>query len=206
MKDRLQDALGRSRAEYTELRLRRVWSTGVFARGRDVESAGVSIETGGFVRCRSPGTGWGEVGFSGEDRLDLPVHRAHELALAANSRHPVGLAPIAVQELDSPAPLVDDPREVPLAEKRQRAEALAALLFGADRRITGGRISLHDRVVETWLATSEGTWIHHVRSEIGVAVLALAEEEGNLERALGSVGAAAGWRAAAGAEELVLRT
>ncbi|HEU5219964.1 MAG TPA: TldD/PmbA family protein [Gemmatimonadales bacterium] len=203
MKSRIQDALGRSRAGYTELRLRRVWSTSVLVRDRTVEVATAAVETGGIVRSCSPGTGWGMMGFSEADRLDLPVTQAHELSLAAASRIPVALAPIAVRECESAAPLGDDPREIPLTEKRQRAESLAASLFGLDRRVVAGRVLLRDEVVETWLATSEGTWVHDLRSEVSVAALAIAEEEGNIERALGSLGLRGGWRAAEGAERLI---
>ncbi len=203
MKSRILEALGRSRAGYTELRLRRVWSTTVLVRGRSVEVATVAVETGGMVRSCSPGTGWGMMGFSDPDRLDVPVLHAHELSLAAGSRIPVTLAPIAVRQHEAAFPLQDDPREIPLTEKRQRGESLAASLFGVDRRIVSGRVLLRDGVVETWLATSEGTWVHDLRSEASVASIAIAEEEGNLERALGSLCQRGGWRDVESADQLV---
>ncbi|HEX7025581.1 MAG TPA: hypothetical protein VF187_12250, partial [Gemmatimonadales bacterium] len=206
MKDALLDALERSRAGYTELRIRRLWTTTVLVRDRHVDSATTGLETGGFVRCCSPGTGWGQVGVSGADRLFGEVLRAHELSLAVPSRVPVSLAPIAVRQLEAAGPLPDDPREVPLPEKRHQAESLAALISAADRRITSSRILLRDQVAETWLATSEGTWIHDLRAEASVAVLAVAEQEGSVERAIGSLGAAGGWKAAADAEAMVVAT
>ncbi len=204
MKPRILDALGRSRAGYSELRLRRIWSTTVLVRGREVESATTAVETGGVVRCVSPGTGWGIVGFTGTDRMEAHLLRAHELALAAGSREPVVLAPIAVHQVDSAAPPADDPRDVSLPDKRLRAESLAAVLSAADRRISSTRVLCRDEVVETWLATSEGTWIHDLRPEVSVAALALAEEDGNVERALGSIGVRGGWRATDGAETVLL--
>ncbi len=204
MKDRLLDALSRSRAGYTELRLRRVWSTRVLVRDRSVESASTTTETGGAARCCSPGTGWGLIGFSGAERLDPHALQAHELSLAGASRQPVVLAPIAVREHESAAPIPDDPREVPLAEKRQHAESLAALLAASDRRIISTRILCRDEVVETWLATSEGSWVHEVRSEVSAAALAVAEEDGNVERAVGSLSVRGGWwEGTGGAEALV---
>lgn len=203
MKEQIQEAVHRSRAGYTELRLRRVWSTTVLVRNRTVETATRASETGGIVRCCSPGTGWGSASFSGADRLDGPVLRAHELSLAGASRVPVSLAPIAIRHDGLPPPLPDDPRDCPLAEVRQRAESIAASLFATDRRIGSARILARDEVVETWLATSEGTWVHDLRPEVSLAVLAVAEEDGNVERALGSLAVRAGWRAAAGGEELI---
>ncbi len=204
MKDRLLDALSRSRAGYTELRLRRVWSTRVLVRGRSVESASTDTETGGVARCCSAGTGWGLMGFSGADRLDTHSLQAHELSLAGASRQPVALAPIAVREHESAAPIPDDPREVSLAEKRQHAESLAALLAASDRRITSTRILCRDEVVETWLATSEGSWVHEVHSEVSAAVLAVAEEDGNVERAVGSLSVRGGWRGGTGGAEALV--
>jgi TldD protein len=203
VKARILDALGRSRAEYTELRLRRIWSTTVLVRDRTVEVATSAAETGGAVRCCSPGTGWGMTGFSAADRLDLPIRKAHELALAGASRQPVTLAPIAVRQLESAGPLEDDPREVSLAEKRQRGEFLAAAIFGSDRRIASARVLCRDDVIETWLATSEGTWLHDLRSEVSVAAMAVAEEGGNIERAVGSFATRGGWRGADPADQMV---
>ena len=57
-----------------------------------MEVATAAVETGGMVRCCSPGTGWGMMGFSDTDRLDSAALHAHELSLAAGSRVPVALA------------------------------------------------------------------------------------------------------------------
>lgn len=203
MKQAILDAISRSRAGYSELRVRRVWSSTVLLRGRAVEVAGSAVETGGLARCCSPDTGWGGVGFSGADRLDRNLLQAHELSLAAASRQPVTLAPIPIRQLEGASTLADDPREVTLPEKRQRAESLAAALFAADRRISAARLSCRDEVIETWLATSEGTWIHELQPNVTVAVLAIAEEEGNLERALGSLGGRGGWGTMVAAEALM---
>jgi TldD protein len=195
VKERLHDALRGARAGYAELRFRRVWSTSVLVRGRAVDTATTSDESGGIARCCSPGLGWGAVGFSDPDHLDLSLLRAHELSLAGGSRRPVTLAPIPVRALDLAAAPADDPREVPLVQKRQRAEALAVALLDTDRRIAEAELLCRDRMVETWLATSEGTWLHDLHAEVSVALLAVAEEAGNVERALGSLAVRGGWRA-----------
>lgn len=203
MKERLLEAVGGSRAGYTELRIRRVWSTGVLVRDRAVESATSGDEIAGIARCCSPGTGWGLLGFNGADRLDAHAREAHELSLAAASRRPVALAPISVRALESAAPIPGDPREISLRDKRHHAESLAAQAGVSDRRIRSTRILCRDTVVETWLATSEGTWLHDLRSEVGVSVLVVAEEDGSVERAVGSLSLAGGWPEPAGAETLV---
>jgi TldD protein len=195
VKAALLDALSRSRAGYSELRLRRVWSSTVLVRDRAVETAASAMDTGGFARCCSSGTGWGAVEFSGTDRLATRLLKAHELSLAVASRVPVALAPIPIRELELAGTLADDPRDIPLADKRGRAESLSEALHGFERRVSSTRILWRDEVVETWLATSEGIWIHELRPTVQVAVLAVAEEAGNRERALGSVTSHSGWHA-----------
>jgi TldD protein len=205
VKDRLQSAVHRSRADYSELRVRRIWSTTVLVRDRGVEVAASGLESAGGCRCMSPGTGWGVVGFGGAGRLEDHLLRAHELALAGASRVPVALAPIPIRDIELPVTLTHDPREVTLAEKRRSAEALSAALFAVDRRIASARVLYRDLVVETWLATSEGSWLHELRSEASVAALAIAEEEGNIERAVGSF-VAPGGRGTLDDAETVIRS
>ena len=193
MREALLDALSQSRAGYGELRLRRVWSSTVLVRDHAVEVAGTSLETGGLARCCSPGTGWGAVGFSGTERLASRLLKAHELSLAAASRAPIRLAPIPIRQLELADPPADDPRDIPLPEKRRGAESLAAALYAADRRVCSARVVCRDELSETWLATSEGTWFHELRPSVSIALLVVAEEAGNVERALGSVCARGGW-------------
>src|SRR5207245_8663180 len=58
--DRLTAALGRSRADYTDIRVERTWSTAVTFRGRRLESATASEEQGGFVRALHAGGARGD--------------------------------------------------------------------------------------------------------------------------------------------------
>ncbi|MGQ0703255.1 MAG: TldD/PmbA family protein [Gemmatimonadales bacterium] len=204
MKERILEAIERSRAGFSELRLRRVWTTTILVRGRSVESAGTAVRTGGLARCCSSGTGWGAVGFIETGDLEGRLLRAHELSLAGCSREPVQLATIPIRQHDSAGSPADDPREVLLSTKRDWATRLGANLLDLDRRIGSGRVLAEDEVVETWLGTSEGTWVHDVGSRVRIAVLAIARQEGSIERALGSV-TAGGWGDLAAAASLVER-
>jgi TldD protein len=144
------------------------------------------------------------VGFGEPDRVEAAVLLAHEYSLAGASRQPVALAPIPVREVDAAAPSPDDPRAISLPEKRQHAESLAALIAAADRRLDGTRVLCRDEVVESWLLTSEGVWVHALREAVSVAFLAEALEGGNLERAAGSLLVPGGWSGLARAEALAL--
>ena len=82
MKDRLHDALQGSRADYTEIRIERTWTSGVTFRGRRLESATASEDQGGFVRVLNKGCGWGMASFTTLEQLPDMVRRAHELSRA----------------------------------------------------------------------------------------------------------------------------
>ena len=88
MKDRLRDALKSSRADYTEVRVERTWSSAVAFRGRRLEAATASEDVGGFVRALHKGCGWGVASFTSLDRLPAMVTRAGELSRAVRLDEP----------------------------------------------------------------------------------------------------------------------
>ena len=183
---------------YVELRLRRRWSTAVVFRKQRLEVATEYHAFGGVARCLVPGHGWGAVAFTDAERAALAVLRAHELSLETRPERPIALAPIPIRQVDQADLLVDDPRLVSLAEKRELLEGLTGELLAADRRLVDSRTSYGDSVIETWLATSEGVWLHELRSEASLGALAVAGEDGAQERALESVAVLGGWGAVSG--------
>ncbi len=114
MIDRLTAALGRSRADYTEIRVERTWSTAVTFRGRRLESATASEDQGGFVRALSAGGGWGVASFTSLDRLEAMVARAVELSRAVRVTPPIRLADVAPHQADAILDLDGDVRGIPI--------------------------------------------------------------------------------------------
>ncbi|MGH7646281.1 MAG: PmbA/TldA family metallopeptidase, partial [Gemmatimonadales bacterium] len=94
MRDRLADALRASRADYTEIRLERTWSSAVVFRGRRLDTATASEDQGGFVRALHHGHGWGIASFTSLDRLPEMVRRAGELSRAVRLDEPIRLAEV----------------------------------------------------------------------------------------------------------------
>ncbi len=200
MKDRLHDAIRSSRAEYTEIRLERSWTSAVAYRGRRLEGANASVDAGGFVRCLNRGHGWGVASFTAVDRLSAMVGRAHELSLAVHLDQPIELASVPVREEDVLLPLDGDVRGVPLDEKKALLEHLNALMLGHDRRIADTQASYEDEVTEYWFANSDGTLLYELRPEVSLSAVAIAREDGIIERALESIGLRRGWNAVQGRE------
>ncbi len=195
MRERLQDALGAIKDAYVEIRLRRRWTTTVVFRRQRPEVAAESDLAGGVVRCLVPGFGWGAVAFTDVDRAARAVERARELSRELRPEVPIALAPIPIRQVEQADPLLDDPRVIPLDEKRKFLEHHTGLLLGADRRVVDSRTTFTDTVHETWLATSEGAWLHELKADAALGALAVASEGGATERAVDSVALRGGWAA-----------
>ncbi len=193
MIDRLLDAIRSSRADYADIRLERSSITTVAWRGRRLEGASTGTDEGGTVRCLNHGYGWGYASFNRLDDLESRLARAHELSLAVRPPSPVELAPSPVREEFLQAALTDDPRDVPLLEKRRYLEHLNGEMLRCDRRIIDTQAAYRDEVTECWYVNSEGTALSQVRPDVTLSALAVARDGGVLERAVESMGARGGW-------------
>ena len=189
----ITDALRASRAEFTEIRVERTWTTTVAFRGRRLETATQGVDQGAFVRCFARGRGWGMVSTTDLDRIDAAVARAYELSLAVPAERSPVLAPLPSARSDGPAALDDDPRAMALADKRALAEALNAGLLATDRRVGETYLAARDDVTEMWVGNSDGTLVRDLRTDAAVAAVAVARDEGLVERAVRSWAARGGW-------------
>ncbi|MFI5235457.1 MAG: TldD/PmbA family protein [Gemmatimonadales bacterium] len=203
MLSEIADALKASRAEFTEIRVERNWTTTVAFRGRRLEAARLGIDQGAFIRCYARGHGWGQVSTTDLDRLPAAVARAHELSLTVHTDSPPALTPIPPHQSEGPAELDDDPRRLSLAEKRAFAEQLNGELLGLDRRIAESQFAARDEVTELFLGNSDGTLVRDLRADCTLATVAVARDEGLVERAVDSWAARGGWPALAGFSEAI---
>src|SRR5204863_8178673 len=111
--------LKQSRADYTEIRVERTWSSAVAFRGRRLETATVSEDQGGSVRVLNKGYGWGITSFTSLAELPRMVTRAHELSRAVKLDDPIRLADVAPQTADAILELDGDVGGVSLSEKKK---------------------------------------------------------------------------------------
>ena len=193
MIDRLTAALGRSRADYTEIRVERTWSTAVTFRGRRLESATASEDQGGFVRVLNRAAGWGVASFTSLDRLDAMVARAHELSRAVRVDPPIRLADVAPHRAEAMLDLDGDVRGVSLAEKKRLLEAYNGAMLAVSDRIVDTLATYRDEVSEYWFVNSDGTILHELRPEVTLSGTAVARRDGTIEKWLESVGLRRGW-------------
>jgi len=191
--DRLTAALSRSRADYTEIRVERTWSTAVTFRGRRLESATASEDQGGFVRALHAGGGWGVASFTSLDRLDAMVARAGELSRAVPVDPPIRLGDVPSHHADALLDLDGDVRGVPIAEKKRLLEAYNGAMLGVSDRIVDTLAVYRDEVSEYWYVNSQGTILHELRPDITLSGTAVARRDGTIEKGLESIGMRRGW-------------
>ena len=196
MKDRLTDALKASRADYTEIRLERTWTSAVTYRGRRLESAAVTEDQGGFVRALHRGYGWGTAAFTSLDQLRVMVTRAGELSRAVRLDRPIELARVPPQRADAILDLDGDVRGISLSDKKRLIEAYNGEMLGVDALIVDTVASYHDEVRDYWYVNSEGTVLHELRPEVTLSGTAIARRNGTIEKGLESIGLRRGWRSA----------
>ena len=209
MIDRLTTALGRSRADYIEIRVERTWSTAVTFRGRRLESATASEDQGGFVRALHAGGGWGVASFTSLDRLEAMVARAGELSRAVPVDPPIRLADVSPHQADALLDLDGDVRGVPIAEKKRLLEAYNRVMLDVSDRIVDTLAAYRDEVREYWYVNSQGTRLHELRPEVTLSGTAVARRDGTIEKGLESIGLRRGWNSvqdkAAGFREVAER-
>lgn len=201
MKDRLATAVKQSRADYTEIRVERTWSSAVAFRGRRLETATVSEDQGGFVRVLNKGYGWGIASFTSLDELPAMVARAHELSRAIRLDEPIRLAETKPQVADALLDLDGDVRGVPLAEKKKLLDTYNSAMLGVSNSIVDTQASFRDEVSEVWFANSEGTALYQLRPEVVISGTAIGRRNGNIEKGLESIGLRKGWNSVQGFQD-----
>ncbi len=200
MKDRLAAALKASRADYTEIRVERTWSSAVTFRGRRLETATVNEDQGGFVRTLNRGGGWGIASFTSLDALPAMVARADQLSRAVRLDRPIRLAETVPQVADAALDLDGDVRGIPLAEKKRLLEAYNGAMLAVSAAVVDTQASYRDEVSEVWYVNSEGTALALLRPEVTVSGTAIARRDGTIEKGLESIGLRKGWCSVHGLE------
>jgi len=145
--------------DYLMIRIEEAEGTDILLRGDKVETLSEGISVGGHIRACYKG-GWGLSSFN---QLSAVRERIEEAIAAARM---VGdeitlLAPIKPVQAVCSLPLTGkDPRQVPLAQKKELCDRYTELLRSVDHRITTTSVRYSDSSQRVILATSEGTLIN----------------------------------------------
>jgi len=182
MRDRIQEALKLSNADYTEIRIEERESTRISYRGRDLENANAVIDKGGVVRCLLRKHGWGVATFNNLDDLKNKVEQAYQCALVAQSDEPITLGSAEVIEEYIHADMQHDFRDVSMAAKKSLAENYNNIILGSNDKIIDTNSVYVDSFSHIYFANSEGTYIEEERPSVIVATSAIARDGDNVQQ------------------------
>jgi TldD protein len=195
VKERIRQAIAKSSADYTEIRIERRTLNRVFFQREKLETLEAASEFGGVVRCLKGG-GWGVSVFNDVTLLDQHVRAATDMATIVASRTDdrVVLAPVPTVEDEVRAELENDFRSVPLADKVALIEAYNKIILGTSDRIVASQVQYVDRFIETTFANSEGTYLVQELPDITLLLGAAAGDgRGDIQQGMEVVGRAAGF-------------
>jgi len=202
LRNRMEDALKRSKADYTEIRIETDITSGLLFRGKELDQIGSSKTVGGLVRAMVKG-GWGIVTFNDLSDLESKVIDAVECACLVGS----GTSKLAQVE-----PVVDqisvnmkrDFRGVSLSEKKHVAEEYNKAILNYDKRIQSTGVYYRDRFRTVNYANSQGTYIEDERPYTTMSMSAIARTGDNVQRAKESNAGIGGFEFAEGLEDKAL--
>lgn len=199
MRERLTNALGTSKADYTDIRIECVDSSWVNFKGEELDGIGSAKTSGGIVRALVRG-GWGYATFNDLDDLGAKVKEAFESA---------NLVGKGQSRLADVQPVVDqvavvlnkDFRHVALSEKKSVIEEYNKIILGYHEKIETSNVGYSDSFRKVWYANSEGTYIEDERPDTGVVLSATARQGDNVQRGFENVAGNAGFATVEGLQQ-----
>lgn len=203
MRDRMESALGKARADYTEIRIERSCSSWINFRGAELDSIGSSTSLGGFVRALVRG-GWGFATFNNVTELDRRVEEACDCARLVGSGRS-SLAPVEPVVDRTTVALQKDFRGIPLEEKKRVVEEYNEIARTYHPRIQSTGTGYSDRFREVFYANSEGSYLEDQRPDIRVSVSATARDGSNTQRGFEAVAAPAGFETVEGRQDKAVK-
>ena len=199
MRERIEKALRKSDAEYTEIRIESVTSSRAHFRGEELDNIGSSKTLGGIVRTLVKG-GWGYATFNDLSNLEIRVKEACESAkLVGKGESKLAEVEPVVDEIT--ATLEKDFRNVSLSEKKSVIEEYNKIILHYDDKIETSTVGYNDSFRKVWYGNSEGTYIEDERPDVGVMLSATAREGDNVQRGFESVAGGAGFQIIEGLQE-----
>ena len=206
MRDKIEEALKRSKADYTEIRIEEKETTQVLFRGKDLDLANANIDKGGIVRCLVRDKGWGVTTFNNLDDLLTKVDQAYQCARVGSVPEPIELAAVEPVEKVTRAEMKRDFRDIPLSEKKALAEHYNQILRGQDQKIIDTSASYADSFVHLTFANTEGTYIEQEKPAAVVVTRAMARAGDNVQQAYNSFSTTQGYEYVLGKEEMALKS
>ena len=147
-----------SQVDYLVIRLEEAEGTDILLRGDKVETLSEGISIGGQIRACHKG-GWGLSSFNHLGTISDRIEEAIAAARIVGDSE-TQLAPIEAVQTSCFVPLTGtDPRQIPLAKKKQLCDRYSKILKSVDARVATTSVRYSDSAQRVILASSEGTLI-----------------------------------------------
>jgi TldD protein len=199
MRERMEEALRGSGADYAEIRVERAERTSLSFRGHELDAVSSSGSLGGVARALVRG-GWGIVTFNDVRDLRRHVREAVACARLVGNRTSEFAEVEPVQEIIPSPPMERDFRGVALADKKRVIEEYNELMLALDPSIQTTRATYADEYRLIHFANSEGSYSEKRRPDVVVGLTAVARDGHLVQQGRERVGRAAGFEVAVGLE------
>ena len=202
MRERIEKALKRSKADYTEIRIETDIQSGLLFKGEELDQIGSARSVGGLVRALVRG-GWGIATFNDLANLEDRVVDAVECARLVG-KETSRLAPVEPAVDRTTVELKRDFRGISLSEKKKVAEEYNKAMLHYDDNIQSTNVFYKDRFRTIHYGNSEGAYIEDERPYTGIMMQAIARSGTNVQQAKESSAGIGGFEIVQGLQEEAL--
>jgi TldD protein len=184
MRDRMAEALKRSKADFTEIRIESKDSTAIGYRGQNLENCGTSRDVGGLVRVLHQGS-WGVSTFNNLDELPRHIELALECAKSLTDGDE-NIAPQAPHEYEGSINIEQFFGNYSLAAKKEIVEHYNEVML-RQPGIKDASVTYSDDLLTMYYANSEGTYVKQARPYARLIFSAMATDGSNVQTARDNV-------------------
>lgn len=177
IKDLLADRIAhyRTQVDYLAIRIEAAEGSDILLRGNKIETLSEGISIGGQVRACYKG-GWGFASFNQLATLTARIEEAIAAARLVGDEETL-LAPVApIQDCCSLPLTGTDPRQVPLAQKKELCQHYGEILRSVSPQIATISVRYGDSAQRILLATSEGTLLEQAWVDMEMRFAATARD------------------------------
>jgi len=182
MKEILKQGLYSFSGEFADLRYEIKRSSRVVFRGKELETAGKTIEQGGGVRVFDAGR-LGFATFSRPEDVKNALKEAERLAHISKPEQKIHLAKVEPVVKDFIPELQKDPRKISLEEKVDLAKKYNDIALQGGEKIASTVAVYMDNEIERYYISTDGTLVKEVRVYSGVSVNVIARDGTNVQSA-----------------------
>ncbi|MCD4654806.1 TldD/PmbA family protein [bacterium] len=167
--------------DYLEIRIEESEATNIGFRGPSIEVLSQSSERGGCVRALFKG-GWGFTTFNKitEDSLSYYIQSAVKQAHLVGNDYSK-LADVPIVDVVIPLNIINDPRDVSLAQKVEILKSYNQQILGSHENIQMSATRYSDKYTHRWFANSDGSYVEQEHMDIGGGLVPIALKDGQTQ-------------------------